>query len=760
MFIIINILLILCFSFDIQANGTSNHPPLHELQTINNKSNGISDHPNHKELQAVNNKTKNNHEDKIIWNLHNADIKNVVQQIAAFTGKNFILGNNISGTISLISETPIDKHKLYDIFLSTLEVIGLVAVPDGDVIKILNSTNPAASGFNFPLLNQTHTNSKEQFAIAIIELINIPAISVAPMLQPLMANSPNSQLIAVTGTNYLIAVDTVAALTRLKKIIKRIDVKQSNIDIMPLRHASASEVVNVLNQLINAATTNAYSTNKVAVAADDRSNAILLSGDKGQRMRYRVIIANLDQETEGQGNLETIYLRYQKAEDVMKVLQNVAQSYYNQTSGQKNLNTNSSLQNVDASAMQGSNNSTSNTTADNTSEDYSDLITLSNSLVNQPRQVQGVVINNTSITSEPSLNALIISSPPKLLKILKRIINEIDVRRRQVLVEAIIADVDFTFAQTIGVKWLAKPGDGRIGFSGINKGGENDDNIFTVQSNPFSQLAIAAGGFAAGVFTKNFDGIINLLQKNDKSNIIATPNIVTLDNVKAQIFSGQEVSVITNVVTTPSAQNNDSDNTFNQSAQFEYKAVGTTLALIPQITMSNAIQMQLVIGNKELVNPSSVSSGSSQLQSGAPTINNQSIKTSVLINNQDVLVLGGLKKKKNILTNARVPFFSNLPILGSLFKYNEKNYEDRVLMIFLRPIILDNQNKSLTITHNKYNVLKNRLLLNQTPGYDTNKKIIQIPNFQKKSQLVLPDPFLFNQFKKDSTLIQSKFSNM
>ena len=671
---------------------------------------------------------------KIVWNLHNADIKNVIQQVSQYTGKNFLLGNNITGNITLIAEKPIDQKQLYNVFLSALQVIGLAVVPDGAVIKIVRQSDPSARGLNYPLLNQNKLKPSDQIVIEVIEVVNIPAATISSMLRPLLTSSV-SQLITVPGSNYLIAMDTVTALMRLKALIERIDVSSEDIEIMPLHYALASEVANTVNQLLNASgPRSVYGASKTTIAADDRSNSILLSGDKGQRLRVRLIIASLDQKTQGQGNIETIYLKYQKAEDVVEVLKNIIQSYYNQMQGKQGSKVSSSVQNVRPSQSQGGDVTTgtmSSSGGDSAFGSSSDLQSLGTSLSAKVRQVEGAVIGNTSITSEPSLNALIISAPPTLMRLIKQTIRQLDIRRRQILVEAIIAQVDSKFEKDLGVHWSASLGSGRIGFlqPNITKGVSFDNSL------------APTAGFNAALQAGNIKVLLSMLQSNGKTNILSTPSVLTLDNVKATIFSGQDVPVPSSSVSAPGYNNNDSGGAFQTQTTFTRVNVGASLSLIPQITMGNTIELQLAVGSTSIVDNNNTVSAAE----GGPSFNKQNIKTTVLVNNGDILVLGGLKSRINSGHQDGVPFLSQIPLLGEAFKYNTKTSSEQNLMIFIRPVIIDTQQKSLMVSQNKYEFMQDKFLLNQVKAYHAAQEAVMMPSLKQQPILTLPNPFLFNQ---------------
>ncbi|PIE83717.1 MAG: type II secretion system protein GspD [Candidatus Contendobacter odensis] len=626
----------------------------------------------------------------VTLNLKDADIHALVESISVLTGKNFIVDPRVKGRVTIISAKPMSKKEVYEVFLAVLGVHGFAAVPNGRTIKIVPAAG--AKQQSVPTVDSHSRIAPDQVVTRVIQVQNVSAAQIVPILRPLIP--PQGHLAAYTPTNVLIVSDSAANVGRIAKIIARIDLASNEqVEIVALRYAPASEVVRVLSVLEqNKARANPTATAKTPsrMVADERTNSILLSGDRTSRLRLRTLIAHLDTPVDAGGNTQVIYLRYAKAKDLMTVLQGVS----------KNLGSGSARNNPQSGAAVPGNapgGSPSSSTAGS---------------------------NLVDIQADEATNALVITAPPEIISSLRQVITRLDIRRAQVLVEAVIAEISAEKAAELGVQWaLDASGNGLVGITNFDVGNSSLANVLNLAANLDTDsarsqvptgLQLGIGDFTG---TNRFGALISALASDVDTNVLSTPIIVTLDNEEAEIIIGQNVPFVTGTYTTTTGGGGSNSQVGNPFQTIQRQDVGITLKVKPQINEGNAIKLDI------LQEVSNVVPTATTIAQG-PTTNKRAIKTSVLVENGQILVLGGLIDEKLEETSKKVPFLGDMPVLGHVFRYRNTSRLKRNLMVFLHPVILRDPAQGQIYTSGKYNYIY------REQQAARNKNIYLLPNVQ------------------------------
>lgn len=590
--------------------------------------------------------------DEITLNLKSADIRALISTVSKFTGKNFIIDPRVKAKVTVISAKTLSPEEVYEVFLSVLQVHGYAAVPTGSVIKIVPEVN--AKQGPLPLSDDNKEYPSDELVTKIVSLDHVPASQLVPILRPLVPQQ--GHLAAYNPTNTLIITDHAGNIKRLLTIIDGVDRPDSDeMEIIPLKHASASELVRILNSLNTPGGGKNATPAKVKLAADDRTNSILVTGDRASRLKTRTTISYLDTPLEdGSGNTHVVYLKYAKAENLVKIL-----------TGLKEQQTKAAPKKVKAAPVKAT----------------------SGSVINQ----------NAIIQADEETNAIIITADPNTVKNLKAVIRQLDIRRAQVLIEAIIAEITTNNDKEVGV--------------GLAVDGANADaNTLPVGLSNFAGvgdllLSVAAGsapttvpaGLSFGLGGESSSGVrygalLRALQTDTNTNILSTPNIVTLDNEEAELIVGQNLPFVTGSFTGTGSQNPN-----NPFQTIERQDVGLTLKVTPQINEGDTVKLVLEQETSSVI-PGTVEQGIATRK--------RSIKTSVLVDDGGILILGGLIQEEVSDTKSKVPLLGDIPLLGALFRTESTNKTKQNLMVFLRPSILRDHKDATYVTNEKYNYLR------------------------------------------------------
>ncbi|MBK8183817.1 MAG: type II secretion system secretin GspD [Candidatus Competibacteraceae bacterium] len=634
----------------------------------------------------------------VTLNLKDADINALVESMSVLTGKNFIVDPRVKGRVTIISSKAMDEKELYEVFLAVLGVHGFAAVPGGNVIKIVPAAG--AKQENIPTVDQQRGIEPDQIVTRIIQVQNVAAAQIVPILRPLIP--PQGHLAAYTPTNVLIVSDTAANVERVASIIARVDLASNEeVEIVPLRHASATEVVRVLTALEQGKAKNdpaVAAGTPSRLVADERTNSILLSGDKVSRLRLRTLISHLDTPVDSGGNTQVVYLRYAKAKDLVSVLQGVSKNLSNDAS--RNSPTPGGIPGGPPGGAPVSSSSSGGSLVD--------------------------------IQADEATNALVITAPPELIRSLRTVIAQLDVRRAQVLVEAVIAEISAEKTAELGVQW-GVAGHSAVGFTNFDAGNSSLSNVLGLAKSldralnsglSLPDLSNPPRGLQLGLGGGDFGALISALAKDADTNVLSTPTIVTLDNQEAEIIVGQNVPIVTGSYTNSGG---NSDNGSSDGSDFgnpfqtiNREDVGVILKVKPQINEGNAVKLEIT------QKVSSVAPSANANTQGL-TLNKREIKTAVLIENGQVLVLGGLIDDNHNESAQKVPVLGDVPLMGNLFRYRNTTKLKRNLMVFLHPVILRDAAQTSLHTSDKYSYIREQQLAARLKGNDFLLPDIQSP---------------------------------
>ncbi|HHH44868.1 MAG TPA: type II secretion system protein GspD [Gammaproteobacteria bacterium] len=586
----------------------------------------------------------------ITLNLKDADINALIGTVAEVTGKNFIVDPRVKGKVTVISSRAMDSDEVYQVFLSILKVHGFAAVPSGPVIKILPDVS--AKQDSIPSVGDENPGHGDEMVTRVVQVDNVAAAQLVPILRPLVPQQ--GHLAAYPATNVLIMSDRAENVSRLVNIIRRIDkVSDSEIEVIRLEYASAAEVVRILNAISRAQPAQAKGgvAQAQALVADERTNSVLLGGDRSNRLRLRAIISHLDTPLERGGNTKVLYLKYAKAADLVEVLRGVGK-----TQGED--------------AKKGA-------------------AAAANKNIEKQLDIQ----------ADESTNALVITAPPALMRSLEAVIRQLDIRRAQVLVDAIIAEIGENRARELGVKWAVFDLSGStapIGGTNFTNTGNSLTEIANGVIN--KQLPALTPGLSFGVGKiggsgVNFAAVVNALAGDSDVNILSTPSLVTLDNEEAEIIVGQNVPFVTGSFTNTGA----AAGSVNPFQTVQREDVGITLKVKPQINEGNSIIMEIT---------QEVSTISNDAQAVDLITNKRNIKTNVLVDDNHIVVLGGLIEDRVRESEQKVPLLGDIPYLGVLFRSKSVNRDKVNLMVFLHPTILRDNETADRYTGAKYNYIR------------------------------------------------------
>lgn len=630
-------------------------------------------------------------EEKVTLNFKDADISAVIGTVAEITGKNFIVDPRVKGKVTVVSSHPMDKDEIYQVFLSILQVHGFATVPAGNVIKIIPD---ATAKQDATKVVDNVKGEGDEVVTRVLQVRNVAAAQLVPILRPLIPQQ--GHLAAYPTTNVLIISDRAANIDRLVKIIRDVDqASDTEVDVIPLRNASASEVVRILTMLEQKQAKGAEAvTESVQLTADDRTNSVILSGGRAARMRLRALIAQLDTPIEVTGNTQVIYLRYARAKDLVPVLKGVGAMAAEKKGGAP---------------------------------------------AGQAAPAATAAGGTFDIQADEATNALVITAPPDQMRTLRTVISQLDIRRAQVLVEGIIVEMSDDKSRELGVQWVVDGtpnGNGPVALT--NFGNPNLVTILsTVKSTGTVPPAIGGLSLAVGQFasdTLNFGALVRALAGDATNNILSTPSLLTLDNQEAEIVVGQNVPFITGQFTSGTGGGvSPITGAVTPFQTIQRQDVGLTLKVKPQINEGNAVKLDI---QQEV---SSLQAGASQASD--IITNKRSIKTSVLVESNQLVVLGGLIDDNQQQNVQKVPGLGDLPLLGGLFRYQTSSKTKRNLMVFLHPVIVRDEETLGAYSKSKYSYIRAEQLQRAERGVPlmSGEQTPVLPKFE--DLLALPPPY-------------------
>lgn len=598
-------------------------------------------------------------DEELVLNLRDADINGLIEIVSLETGINFIVDPRVRGQVNVVSGQPIRRGELYDLFLSVLKSYGFAAVTGEEgTVRII----PEVQAKENEIANLTPQSRGDEVITHVISVRHINAGQLVRILRPLVPKG--GHLAAATESNTLVISDTAANVRRIQGLIERIDLESmEDFEIVTLDNASAMDVVRIV-QSLDAPTPGEDFTKRTRVIADERTNTVILRGDPEGRSAIRRMVRQMDVPGEN-GNTQVHYLRYAKAEEVADVLRGIAE-------GREQANM--ATQGTEGGAGYGM------------------------GAANQSR---------VRIQAHKSTNSVVIFGPAELSREMASIIRQLDIRRAQVLVEAVIAEVSYDRAKELGVQWGVGNERGGVGIINFNRGNRGIVNLAAgvnaflegdVTTPPSLGDGISLGGLGS-IGSTQIALLVNALQGDSSSNILSTPSLLTLDNEEAEIVVGQNVPFIVGRSVENSGQAFDT---------IERQDVGIKLKIRPQINEGNAVRLEIA---QEV---SQIAAGAS----GAADIitNKRSLTTHVMVDDNEMIVLGGLIDDQMVETRDKVPGLGDIPGIGRLFRYDTARLEKRNLMVFLRPVIIRDSAVAESLTHSKYTYIRDQQVREQNRG--------------------------------------------
>ncbi|KZY60120.1 type II secretion system protein GspD [Oleiphilus sp. HI0071] len=587
-------------------------------------------------------------------NLKDADIRAFVTQVADITGYSFVIDPRVKGKVTVVSNTPMDKDAVYEMFLSVLGVHGFAAIPGTGVIKIVQQNDAKQEADNPKLLKRV---PNEQIVTRVIQVNNANALELVPILRPMVAKY--GHLAGVAAANALIISDHVSNIKRISKIINELDSPSKyELEVIQLQEAWVGDMVKLLEELAPSElgqSAQSKGANKFSVVADQRSNRLILRGDEPFREKMRSLISKLDQPSSTGGKTKVVRLKHADAEEIAELLSGLMGDIVSEEAAEKG----QAAPKVDA-----------------------------------------------SVYADEGLNALVIRAEPSLLQELEGVIEELDVRRAQVLIEAAIVEIQDNTDNKLGIQWAlydegaSIPGAftnfNEIGLSAANLLGAliDKDNDPNGDLDP-SLLGSPTTGLTLGVGDTNSNGVswgalVQALEGDAGANVLSTPKVITMDNQESSIIVGENIPIITGQSSSGGAGTSDPFTTI------EREDVGVKLIVTPSISEGDLVRLEI---EQEI-------SGVSPSTAGADIITTKrQIKTNVLADDGETIVLGGLIRDDVRMSESKVPLLGDIPWLGALFRSSSEVVTKQNLLVFLRPTILRDKAATRAVTNDKFDQL-------------------------------------------------------
>ncbi|HEY0064891.1 MAG TPA: type II secretion system secretin GspD [Telluria sp.] len=629
-------------------------------------------------------------EDQAALNFVGADIESVIKAVGHYTGMTFIIDPRVKGTLTLVSEKSITKAQAFSLLTSALRLQGYAVVTGDGYAKVVPEAEAKLQ--SSPTMVGTGKNSVkgDQVATQIYHLNYESAANLTAVLRPLI--SPNNSIMANPGNNSLVITDYADNLARLSKIIATLDAPiAADVDIVPVRYGIASDMATLIEKLLQPAP--GGDSGRVSVVADPRTNSLVIKAPSRARASLaKSLIAKLDQPTTVAGNVNVVYLKNADATKLAATLRAVVSS--------------------DSSALQQTQSGTSGGSVQSSAGQNGGQGGMQSNQGQGGMNQQGDKFGNAGGTSggaggsgagwiqaDASTNTLIITAPDAIYRNLRAVIDMLDVRRAQVYIESLIVEVSAERSAEFGVQWLGLSGnknsDYRVGAvqNFATPGASSLASLLT------STVPNPGAGLSIGVF-KQINGALGLgaiakaLEADTSTNVLSTPNLITLDNELATIKVGQNIGVISGSFTT-----NAGGAAGNPFQTIDRKDVGLMLKVRPQISEGGTIKMAIYHETSDVV------TGTENSPSGVTT-NMRVIENNVIADDGQIIVLGGLIRDDTGGNEEKVRGLGDIPVLGNLFKYRKKTRKKTNLMVFLRPVIIRSKEDSNAVAADRYDFMR------------------------------------------------------
>ncbi|HLV76858.1 MAG TPA: type II secretion system secretin GspD [Marinobacter sp.] len=588
-------------------------------------------------------------------NLKDADIRAFVTQVADITGYSFVVDPRVKGKVTVLSSAPMNKDEIYDLFLAVLNVHGFTAIPGEEVVKIVQQVDAKQTAEN---LDRFVATPSEQLITRVIQINNANALELVPILRPLVAKY--GHLAGVAAANALIVSDHSSNIQRIEQIVRELDSPSKyEVEVIQLKEAWVGDMVKLLQELAPDELGRAGADNSVRkynVTADERSNRLILRGDESFRDKMRGLIRQLDQPSATGGTTKVLRLRHADAKVLTEILKGVMGEVAREVPG-------------------GAGNTAGGSSGSRQSAKF-------------------------SVFADEGLNALVVRGEPSLMQEAEQIVAALDIRRAQVMIEAAIVEISDELGDQLGVQLAAgdessgsmpvigtnlTSGEGMVGLNSV---------IGALVGDTIPQLG---GGITIGAGERDQDGItwgvlIQALSTSSAANLLSTPSIITLDNQESEIIVGQNVPFRTGESTVTG------DGTTNPFTTIERRDVGLSLKVTPTISADGLVRL-VVEQTTEDISTTNVAGASDLIT------NKREIKTTVLADDGETVVLGGLIKDDYQVNKSKVPLLGDIPLLGRLFSSESETRVKRNLLVFLRPTIMLGKDESVAATAEKFNRL-------------------------------------------------------
>ncbi|MFM5737641.1 GspD family T2SS secretin variant ExeD [Aeromonas veronii] len=630
----------------------------------------------------------------------NADIEEFINTVGKNLNKTIIIEPSVRGKINVRSYDLLNEEQYYQFFLSVLDVYGFAVVPmDNGVLKVLRSRDAKTSAI--PVVDGSNPGMGDEMVTRVVPVRNVSVRELAPLLRQLNDNAGGGNVVHYEPSNVLLITGRAAVVNRLVEVVNRVDrAGDQDVDIIKLKFASAGEMVRLVTNLNKDGNPQGGTASLLLspkVVADERTNSVVVSGEPKARARIIQMVRQLDRDLQSQGNTRVFYLKYGKAKDMVEVLKGVSSS-------------------IEADKKGGS------------------------------ATTGGASIGGgkLAISADETTNALVITAQPDVMSELEQVVAKLDIRRAQVLVEAIIVEMQDGDGLTLGVQWGNANGGGtQFTNSGLPLGsaiaaGKDYQNGKTDTA---AGLLKEFNGMAAGFYHGDWAMLATALASNTKNDILSTPSIVTMDNKEASFNVGQEVPVQSG-----SQSSTTSDQVFNT---IERKTVGTKLVVTPQINEGDSVLLNI---EQEVSSVAQTqATGTANL---GPTFDTRTVKNAVLVKSGETVVLGGLMDEQTKEQVSKVPLLGDIPVLGYLFRSTSNTTSKRNLMVFIRPTILRDADVYTGVSSNKYSLFRaEQLNAASQEGYLTSPARQVLPAY---GQDVMVSPELQKEIQKQINEMRSR----
>ena len=618
--------------------------------------------PSGKSIIQPTTKTKTEPPASKLWTLNqqNADIREFISQISKITGETFVIDPRIKGgnTVTVLSPNPLSKDEIYDVFLEVLTANGYTVIPKGRIMNVVPSTTAKTSS---PTGQQKPEGAV--MATRVIQLHSVSSVEVIPIIRPLIAQYGHAA--ASASSNAVIVSDLADNVDRISRLVKELDEAGNNdYEVIQLKHAWVGDVAKIISDTL--VTGKGQLPSGLQVIADERSNRLVVKGNASKRSRVRKLVHTLDREGIRKSTTRVMFLSYADSKNLADILSE-ASGTIQDSQGKKSSKAAGSPLSAPPSAMKPQAKGTPTTKSGGKSRSAA----------------------NVFVKADESQNALIMIADPETLQEMENIVRQLDVPRAQVLLEAVIVEVSGGIEDALGVQWGIDGKETLVGVTTSKEGSTTGSSKSTVTGNIYDNAKIALGSVA--LRGANFGALVSALSARTNSNILSTPSMLTLDNQEAEFLVGQNVPIKTG------SQQTNSGNPITTN---ERKDVGIKLKITPHINEGNSLRLEL---EQEV---SSLEPDSTQIVKDDLVFNNRTLKTTVLIDDGQTVVIGGLIEDKKLGKKSKVPLLGDIPLLGNLFRFDSDVDTKRNLMLFIRPTIMRNSDTLVKATQDRFTKLK------------------------------------------------------